>query len=106
MRDREAILTAFREEIVSVRAEGTEITLVRIPTGAATRTFEDRQTTFDSDMRAFAGGLRLRYIDGRDLVGEAFTVDRRNFSDPDHLNFDGSTKFSLTLVKALRSGGV
>ncbi len=105
MRDRPAILAAFRDEITSSRAEGTEITLVRIPTGAVTRRFEDRETTFDTDMRAFAGGLGLCFIDGRDLVGEEFTADRRNFSDPDHLNYAGSTEFTRALVKALRSGG-
>jgi hypothetical protein len=105
MRDRGAILAAFRDEITRARAEGTGITLVRIPTGAPTRRFEDAQTTFDADVRAFAESLGIRYIDGRDLVGEPFTADRRNFSDPDHLNFTGSTVFSRALTEALRSGG-
>ena len=105
MRDRHAILASFRDEILRARTEGTEITLVRIPTGTTARHFEDTETSFDADVRAFAGIVGLRYIDGRDLVGTAFTADRHNFSDQDHLNFAGSTKFSRALAKALQSGG-
>jgi hypothetical protein len=91
----------FAAALRSFQQRGTTVTLVRLPTGIGTRRAEDAETTFDGDMRELSRACGVSYIDSSALMGAAFSTDRRDFSDSEHLNSAGALQFSRALAQVL-----
>jgi hypothetical protein len=99
--DHEPLYARLAEVVAWQRGRGTEVVFVRLPLAPIPRELEDA-AGFDHDIRAVAARCGVRYIDGLDLVGDAFIHDRRYFVDGGHLNVSGATRFSSALAAALR----
>lgn len=98
--EHEPFYARLHDAVTRQRARGSAIVFVRLPTAPIPRQLEDA-AGFDRDIRAAAAREGVRYIDGRELMGEAFVRDPRNFADGGHLNIAGATAFSRALAAAL-----
>jgi hypothetical protein len=99
--DHEPLYARLQEAVARQRSRGSEVVFVRLPIAPIPRALEDA-AGFDRDIRAAAARFGVRYIDGRELMGDAFINDRANFADGGHLNVSGATRFSRALADALR----
>jgi lysophospholipase L1-like esterase len=100
--DHEPLYARLQEAVDRQRKRGTEVVFVRLPIAPIPRQLEDA-AGFDRDIRSAAARFGVRYIDGRVLMGDAFSNDRSNFADGGHLNASGATRFSHVLADVLRS---
>lgn len=99
--DHGPLYARLEEAVARQRSRGSEIVFVRLPIATVARGLEDA-TGFDRDIRAAAARYGVRFIDGNELMGDAFIHDRNNFVDGGHLNADGATMFSRALADILR----
>jgi hypothetical protein len=82
---------------------GTKVTFVRLPASLTIRRYEETGTAFSEEAPLLARLCGVDYIDGAELMGKAFVLDRRNFSDTEHLNDHGALLFSQALAAKLLS---
>jgi hypothetical protein len=101
IKDHEPLYARLEEAVARQRGRGSEIVFVRLPIAPVARGLEDA-TGFDRDIRAASVRNGVRYIDGNELMGEAFINDRNNFVDGGHLNAGGATLFSRALANVLK----
>ncbi len=100
--DHGPLYARLEEAVARQHSRGSEIVFVRLPIAPVARGLEDA-AGFDRDIRAAAARYGVRYIDGNELMGDAFIHDRNNFVDGGHLNAFGATMFSRALADVLRS---
>ena len=98
----QAMMARFAAVVRRFRARGAAVVLVQLPQSPGMRRWTAEKTTFEHDLPVLLRQIGSDYIDGDVLMGAAFVADRRNFSDPSHLNVTGSTAFTTALARAIQ----
>lgn len=100
---RPEVAPLFIAAVRRLRARGVDVVLLHMPTTPAMRAAEASGTTFDRDIAAISSACGAPYVDGDALVGEAFTSDRFNFADNEHMSETGALRFSRVLAQWLNA---